>query len=178
MVFTQNGAKKPRQFLLFLDFSPDDSFLTTLVEQVKHQTYFYVGYFDNNFKLHYVITNLNGHPVINEVNFFSNDSLVIKENYDLRGQSLNCIANDYPPYTVVPIECKGGQFNNCQLDGFFIDYLDLVGKRFNFTYSTSADGNWGVVPVSGNLDNGTWNGVFGGVINRKYDLRFINFLKS
>ena len=41
------------------------------------------------------------------------------------------------------------------MEGFYADLMDAMGQMLNFTWTSHSppDGNWGVVPLSGPLNN-------------------------
>ena len=92
------------------------------------------------------------------------------ENYDLQGLVLQNIAKDFPPFFLIN-HCKNGK--NCKTSGLLAQLQDISCGLLNCTWTTvkPQDDSWGVQQISGPFSrNGTWGGVFGGLINEgNYD---------
>ena len=90
---------------------------------------------------------------------------------DLSGLELKTIELPWMPFIEVN-DCDS--FNcNCQIDGISADFMNLISKHFNFTYSSSLQSNndWGLGPF-----NGTCLGVCGKIKNEEYDLSLASWV--
>jgi len=67
------------------------------------------------------------------------------------------VALPWPPYLIV--DCKNvTKDENCTHYGYFYDLMNIIAKRFNFTFMSLLDTDWGVHPVNGTSFD--WNGQF------------------
>ena len=119
----------------------------------------------------YQVISLKSGSVVNGLTFADNSSRII-ESFDLKGLLIRSASLTWTPYLIIDdcnefgLECK-------QNYGYYIDYMDLLAAKFNFTYVSqkNMEDDWGLVPKTGPFSlNGSWGGVLGDVINRKYDL--------
>ena len=97
---------------------------------------------------------------------------MISEEVNLNGLRVTSATISWPPlYTIN--NCDQNNYKCATGYGYLGDYMDMLARRYNFTYISYKDPNddWGTVPRDGiyNL-SGTWSGVMGDVINRKYDM--------
>ena len=104
----------------------------------------------------YQIISLKSGSAVNRLTFAEN-SLRIIEDFDLQNLELRSTSLTWFPYLIIDdcdergLECKKNY-------GFLIDYMDLMAKKFNFTYVSrkNMDDDWGVLPKSGSFNmNGT-----------------------
>ena len=109
--------------------------------------------------------------VIEEIKFHPKTRLISQE-FDLNGLSVTSTALSWPPFYSIDncdqknLRCETGY-------GYLAEYMDLLARRYNFTYVSHKDSNddWGTVPKDGPYNlSGTWSGVMGDVINKKYDM--------
>ena len=99
----------------------------------------------------------------------------MKESYDLNGLQIRSISLPWEPYLLQTncIDADEVGTQKCNNYGYLIDFMEMTKKMFNFTYISlrKANNDWGLNPISGPYNqSGTWGGVFGSVINRKYDM--------
>ncbi|XP_059083507.1 uncharacterized protein LOC131880816 [Tigriopus californicus] len=52
----------------------------------------------------------------------------------------------------------------------FPDLFGTLEHKFNFSLSHTFETDWGVMPIEGTFENGTFGGAFGGVINGAFDM--------
>jgi hypothetical protein len=107
---------------------------------------------------------------ISKLKFTSNNSHNV-ENYDLNGLTIYSTADSWAPYLTLENCDESG--TKCTSYGYLKDHTNLVAKKYNFTYESHRDmtGNWGDLPISGPYNqSGEWGGIFGDVVNGKYDL--------
>ena len=90
------------------------------------------------------------------------------ENYDLQGLVIENIALDFPPFLLIDDDCNP----NCKTTGLLAQLQDVSCALLNCTWTTVKPTDkygWGVQQISGPFSrNGTWGGVFGGLINEQY----------
>ena len=103
---------------------------------------------------------------------FANNSFLVLESYNLHGLHIRSTTLTWAPFLTIDdcnmkgLECKTNY-------GYLKDYMDLLGSKFNFTYVShrNTENDWGVIPKKGPHNiSGTWGGVMGDVINKKYDM--------
>ena len=103
---------------------------------------------------------------------FADNSLQIVETYNLQGLTIRSTTLPWEPFYAIGdcdregLECKTNH-------GYLADYMDMLALKFNFTYTShrNTDNDWGVLPKRGPFSlNGTWSGVMGDVINKRYDM--------
>ena len=98
--------------------------------------------------------------------------MLISENYNLNGLEVKSTALSWPPHYTV---------DNCNQDGedcatsygYVADYIAELASRYNFTFSANKDkdDDWGYLPKDGVFNiSGTWGGVMGDVVTKKYDM--------
>ena len=109
--------------------------------------------------------------VATSMNFDSVGRIIPEKN--MQGMHINCSTLSWLPYFELS-DCKGINNTNCSGVGYFADVMNILGARFNFTWSCDAEpnGNWGIEqPISGPRNaSGSWGGVFGLVANGSYPL--------
>ena len=165
---------KVRMSLLFFS-KPTLNGIVTLkdnIDSLRDAGLFYVAMLDISGTLTWysLITLKTGNVV--EMLSFAGNSLSVVESYDLQGLEVRSTTLSWEPFYSI------GNCNNVGLEckthhGYLKDYMDMLAVKLNFTYIShrNTDNNWGVVPKKGphNL-NGTWEGVFGDIVNKKYDI--------
>ena len=113
----------------------------------------------------------NNKIIANSIEFDTSGRVVFDK--DMQGIHINCSTLSWAPYFKLN-ECKSQNKTNCKGIGYLADVMNILGKRFNFTWSCDAEstGNWGhAEPISGPRNvNGSWGGVFGLVTNGTYPL--------
>ena len=137
------------------------------------KTLFYAAVPSDNFgKLSwYQIISLASGSIIDNLTF-ANNSYLIKERYDFQGLEISSTTDTWMPYYTIE-DCNALGLECATSYGYFKDVLDILGERYNFTLLSqqSLDGDWGLMPKSGPFSiNGTWGGIMGDVINKKYDM--------
>ena len=92
---------------------------------------------------------------------------------NLLGMHINCSTLDWRPWFKLS-NCKGPKNTNCGGVGYLPDVINILGSRFNFTWSCDEEpeGNWGNTrPISGPRNaSGIWGGVVGNIANGTYPL--------
>ena len=92
---------------------------------------------------------------------------------DMQGIHVNCSTLSWAPYFELN-GCKGKNNTNCKGVGYLADIMNILAKRFNFTWSCDAEPNgiWGNnEPISGPWNaSGSWDGVYGSVVDGSYPL--------
>ena len=119
----------------------------------------------------YQIISLNSGSAVNILSFADNSMRII-EDFNLENLELRSTSLTWFPYLIIE-DCNKKGLDCKENYGFLIDYMELLAKKFNFTYISqkNMEDDWGVLPKSGPFNmNGTWGGVMGDVINKKYDL--------
>ena len=150
-----------------LDMLPD------LLSSIEATGFFYVAILSNRSKVMSwnQILSLKTGTAVNRLTFAANSSKII-ERFDLQNLTVRSTSLTWTPYLVIDdcnefgLECKKNY-------GYLIDYMDLLAGRYNFTYISqkNIDNDWGALPKSGPFNiSGTWGGVMGDVIHKKYDL--------
>ena len=133
---------------------------------------FYMAIINPTFKTSwYQIMSLETGTVVEDLTFVNNSFLIL-ESYNLQGLQIRSTTLTWAPFLTINdcnemgLECKTNY-------GYLKDYMDLLARRFNFTYIShrNTENDWGVIPKKGPHNiNGTWGGVMGNVINKKYDM--------
>ena len=136
-------------------YEPKHAFTTMLINprncpHIFNATRKRIGYYtydSHSDKLTKVISNPVGHPVtlIVERTQVNSDSV----DFDFQGSDVKTISLTYEPFLKMT-GCKS-QFRECHGFGFTFDLMEILAKRFNFTWSLDkqADGNWGSIPDNG-----------------------------
>ena len=105
------------------------------------------------------------------IKFDSFGRVVFEKN--LHGVHINCSTVSWAPYFELT-GCKGENETNCKGVGYLADIMNILGNRFNFTWSCDKEPNrfWGNnEPISGPRNiSGSWGGIMGNVINGSYHL--------
>ena len=143
------------------------------LEKKKLKTLFYAAVpTDNIGKLiWYQIVSVASGAVIDHISFV-NKSYLVRERYDLQGLEISSTSDSWAPYYTIE-DCNDMGLECAESYGYFKDILDIIGARYNFTLVSHKrlDGDWGLMPKSGPFNiNGTWGGIMGEVINKKYDM--------
>ena len=110
---------------------------------------------------------------VNKIKFLNEPSLLIRESYDLEGLQLRSISLPWAPYLSQTNCTDEGDSQQCENNGYLIDFMEMTRQIYNFTYISLKDINddWGLSPKSGPFNlSGTWSGVMGDVINGEYDM--------
>ena len=109
--------------------------------------------------------------IISPIKFDPFGRILIERN--LHGFHINCSTLDWRPWFKFT-NCKGVDNTNCSGVGFLADVMNILGARFNFTWSCDREpeDNWGnTKPIAGPRNaNGSWGGVIGYVANGTYPL--------
>ena len=138
------------------------------LEKMRATSYFYVAVMAQaSAAVHwYQILSLNSGVIADDLTFEGN-SLKIGVSFDLKGLEVTSTSLSwYPFYTIDGCNNVGKECTPSY--GYLVDYLDIIAKNFNFTYSEhrNVDNNWGLVPK----DNGTYEGILGDIAAKKYDM--------
>ena len=119
----------------------------------------------------YQIMALETGSAVEELSFVKKSFLIL-ESYNLQGLQIRSTTLTWAPFLTINdcnkmgLECKKNH-------GYLKDYMDLLARNFNFTLIShrNTDNDWGVIPKKGPHNiSGTWGGVMGDVINKKYDM--------
>ena len=119
----------------------------------------------------YQIISLASGAIIDDISFADN-SYLVKEKYDFQGLKISSTSDSWAPYYTIE-DCNDIGLECATSHGYFKDIMDIIGARYNFTLISHKDleGDWGLMPKSGPFSiNGTWGGIMGDVINKKYDM--------
>ncbi len=111
---------------------------------------------------------------MNPVELVDGGLVAADDTVDLQGLTITSISLPWQPYLYMS-DC-GDDGKTCANSGYLIDYLDILARRYNFSYVSyrKADGDWGVLPKSGPLNlSGEWGGVMGSVVEGVYDCRYV-----
>ena len=148
-------------------------------EMIRHladfqiKTIFYVAAPSENYgKLSwYQIMSLNSGGIIDSLTFAPN-SYLVQEQFNLHGLNITSTTATWAPfYTIEGCNEEGHECDNSY--GYLKDVMDTFSARFNFTLIShkNMESDWGMIPKSGPFSiNGTWGGIMGDVINKKYDM--------
>ena len=164
------GRKVRMSLLLFINIEDDGSYEELLRYSGKMRTpsYFYAARMavGSGTMLWHKVFSLNSGTVTDPLTFAEN-SLKVMDIIDLKGLEVTSTALTWAPfYTIdncnlVGLECSTSY-------GYLEDYMGILSKKFNFTYTShkNMDNNWGLVPNK----NGSYGGVLGDLISKKYDM--------
>ena len=137
--------------------------ITSVLEKARRNSYFYV--IDHK-KVWQVITVAPSPKVILQL---LKKSHKYYETYDLQGLIIENIALDFPPFLLID-DCQNGK--NCKTSGLLAQLQDVSCALLNCTWTTvkpQDNYGWGVTQISGPFSrNGTFGGVFGGIINEEF----------
>ena len=153
--------------------SDEKADLVKQLNEMQLKTLFYAAVPSDNFgKLSwYQIISLKSGSTIDNLSF-ANNSYLVKERYDFQGLHISSTSDSWAPYYTIE-DCNDLGLECAMSDGYFKDVIDILGARYNFTVIShkNLDGDWGLMPKSGPFSiNGTWGGIMGDVINKKYDM--------
>ena len=174
-------ARKNGMSLLLFDKNWSQTALGALhsvLKSLEARTFFYVGILSANHESmvwHQVISLKSGNA-INELKFQPNSRRII-ESYNLQGLQVTSTSLTWAPFYTID-DCN--EFGTkCGTEfGYLSDYMNLLAKKLNFTYASYKDlgGDWGTIPKAGPFSlNGTWGGVVGNVILKKYDMSISSY---
>ena len=156
--------------LLHINPAEDGSYERILeyLEDMKTPSFFYVAKVTPRpgIMLWQQVFSLTSGAIIDDLTFVGN-SYKIKDSFDLKGLEVRSTSLSWDPfYTIdgcneVGLECAPSY-------GYLEDYMNMLSKSFNFTYSShkNMDNDWGLIPD----DNGTYRGVLGDISSKKYDM--------
>ena len=171
-VLSQTNVK---QSLIIIDDPEQDmNEMRRLLTEMDLDTFFFLaapGQEESEKMSWHQVISLSSGIVIDKINFHLNN-LLISEEFNLNGLRVTSTTLSWPPFYTVD-NCDQDNFKCATGDGYLGDYMDMLARRYNFTYISYKDPNddWGTVVKEGpqNL-SGTWGGVMGDVINKKYDM--------
>lgn len=160
------ASTKPQKSAVILNIPPDHE--NVLLSQIEVQDlYFYLCSYSVNPRIRSVISTPRfTYPVITEVPLSS--ELKFLETYDFQGQTLYDVSVSYYPYNV--------EVEDDKARGLFPDLIRSLGSKFNFSLFHMFVRDWGVVPIQGTLENGTFGGAMGAVINGAFDMSLSSWL--
>jgi hypothetical protein len=142
--------------------------IRTNLIQFVHDTMFYLVVSSTSAISWYQVITMKSGYSMKKIAFFPGSSKIIKE-YDLNGLTIYSIGESRPPYFTFTDCNKDGTI--CKNHGYLKDYTDMIARKYNFTYESHWDGDWGTQPKSGPYNiSGEWGGVMGSVVMRKYDM--------
>ena len=148
------------------------------LKSLEARIFFYVAVSSENEKsmYWYQVISLKSGSAINEINFYHNSRRIVKR-YDLKGLEITSTSLTWAPfYTLEDCNEHGLQCKSSY--GYLKDYMDLLANKFNFSYVShkDLDNDWGTLPKAGPFSlNGTWSGVVGDVILKKYDMSISSY---
>ncbi len=126
---------------------------------------------DNGTMLYRIQTLINGGDFVNEQWHLNNLGQYV-ESYNMQGLTLTTIALTWAPWLVLDDSCHNEK--DCQHTGYLVEVMDALGKICNFEWNITVDpdGIWGDSPLNreDGLQPHDYVGVFGGVVNRNYDV--------
>ena len=170
------GRRKIKRSLLVIGknwIEEEKNEMIKLVDSLQMRTLFYVAAlsdFGANMSWHQVIS-LNIGCIIDKLTFVHN-SHIVHEQFNLHGLKITSTSATWAPYYTID-GCNEYGLECAVTYGYLKDVLDIFGAWFNFTLLShkNAENDWGMIPKSGPYSlNGTWGGIMGDVINKKYDL--------
>ena len=161
--------------LLFIKpwISEEKTYLVKQLKELQLKTLFYAAVPSGNSKKlsWYQIISVASGSIIDNLSFV-NDSYLIIESYDFQGLEISSTTDTWAPYYTIE-GCNELGLECAMSFGYFKDVMDILAARYNFTLVShkNLDGDWGLMPKSGSFNiNGTWGGIMGDVINKKYDM--------
>eukprot|EP00094_Tigriopus_californicus_P006744 TCALIF_06495-PA protein Name:"Protein of unknown function" AED:0.58 eAED:0.58 QI:0/0/0.33/0.33/1/1/3/139/446 len=161
------AATKPQKSALILNI-PSETEEDLLIRIKVQDLYFYLCSQRRHWRIRSVISTPRfSHPVITEV--VLDPGLRFIEVYDLQGQTLTEITVSHRPYMFE---------ENGQARGLFLDLFGTLENKYNFSVSHIFESDWGVTPIQGTFENGTFGGTMGGVINGAFDLSLSSWLAA
>ena len=164
------GRKVRMSLLLFTNLEEDDNYYKVLgnLEKMREPSYFYlvnVAPRSGNMVWYRALATSSG-TIIDRLSFADN-TLRVNESFNMKGLVVTSTALSWPPFYTID-NCNPDGLECATSYGYLKDYMDVLSRRFNFTYSShkNMDDNWGVVPNA----NGTYEGVLGDLFSKKYDM--------
>ena len=124
---------------------------------------------------HQVISLKSGN-VMNNLDF-ANHSYKIIDTFDLHGLQITSTSLTWAPYLTID-NCNEFGLECVKNYGYLIDFIDKLALKFNFTYLSqkNVENDWGMQPKSGPFGiNGTYGGVWGDILDKKYDMCLSGF---
>ena len=125
----------------------------------------------------YQIISLNSGSIIDSLTFAPNSHL-IQERFNLHGLEITSTSATWAPFYTIE-GCNEDGLECATKYGYLEDVMDTFSNRFNFTVISqkNMENDWGVLPKAGPFSiNGTWGGVMGDVINKKYDMSISSWM--
>ena len=140
--------------------------------------FFYVGISSASDEpmIWYQVISLKSGSAISELNFHPNSRRII-ESYDLQGLQITSTSLTWAPFYTID-DCNEYGLQCKTAYGYLNDYMNLLADKLNFTYVShkDLDNDWGTIPKAGPFSlNGTWGGVVGNVILKKYDMSISSY---
>ena len=170
------GRRKIQMTLLLLHrmWLPEErSEMTRQLDDLQIRTHFYVAVpSESRGNLSwYQIISLNSGSIIDTLTFAPN-SYMIQEQFNLHGLGITSTSGTWAPFYTIE-DCNEDGLECATSYGYLKDVMDTFSARFNFTLISqkNMENDWGMIPKAGPYSiNGTWGGVMGDVINKKYDM--------
>ena len=136
---------------------------------LQASAYFYLAMIANSSEemIWQKIMSLKSGVAINKLVFGENSSRII-ESFDLQGLQITSTSLTESTKSYLTIDGCNEFGLQCDKNyGYLIDIMDDLAFHFNFTYLSqrNVDNEWGSFGI-----NGTYGGVLGDVINKKYDM--------
>ena len=156
--------------LLFINLVEDDSYAELLehVGKTRSPSYFYAARMDpgSGTMMWHRVFSLNSGTITDALTFAENTLRVI-ESFNLKGLEVQSTTLTWAPFYTID-NCNHDGLECATSYGYLKDYMDILSKKFNFTYSShkNMDNDWGVVPK----ENGTYGGVLGDLFSKRYDM--------
>ena len=152
--------------------------LHSVLKILEATTFFYVGILlaDGDSMTWYQVISLKSGSAINDLKFHPNTKRII-ESYNLQGLLVTSTSLTWAPFYTID-DCNEYGTKCGTSFGYLNDYMNLLAKKLNFTYASykDLDGDWGTIPKAGPFClNGTWGGVVGNVILKKYDMSISSY---
>ena len=152
--------------------------LQLVLKSLEARILFYVGTLSASDKsiTWYQVISLKSGTAVSELNFYPNSRRII-ESYNLQGLQITSTSLTWAPFYTID-DCNEYGLQCKTTNGYLNDYMNLLAVRFNFTYVShkDLDNDWGTIPKAGPFSlNGTWGGVVGNVILKKYDMSISSY---
>ena len=170
------GSRKIKMSLLLLNeiwLPGKREELIRLLDVLHLRSFFYVAApSDCHDKLSwYKVISLDKGSIIDTLAFSAN-TYIVQDVFNLHGLEITSTTSTWAPF--YSIEGCNEQGLQCATSfGYLKDMMDIFSARFNFTLISHKNMNndWGLLPKAGPFNlSGTWGGVMGDVINKKYDM--------
>ena len=142
--------------------------------KLRRSAYFYISApspEDDGKMSWYQLISLKSGSIVDDLNLVPG-SLLINETCNLHGLEVTSTSLTWAPFYTIE-NCNQFGLECATTNGYLHDYLDNLAPRYNFTFIShkDTDNDWGMKPKDGPYNiSGTWGGVMGDVVNKKYDM--------